>query len=336
MPPEPSAVAIAGWIARGQALSRKTNRAAALEFLDRHNAPIQAKAAIGAITTGGNNLGFSLAISAWVDALRTKSVFYRLMSDNAFLRVPTRTRVALISSTATGGLVPEGHAVGVSKVVLDSMILAPFKAGAQIVTTSELLNEVSAAGQACLNREISACVSEAVDSAFLDLLIDTGTTSTASAGTTAVNAKHDLRTALLAVNNIGTANLYWVCSPDVAKKASTLADTAGLDAFPAMSATGGELANLPAVVSSGVPAQTLYLIDASQIAADAGPVEIDASYEADVQMSDAPTMTSSTPTAATQVSMFQTNSAAIRATAWFGCVKLRESAVSVITGINWT
>ena len=56
------------------------------------------------------------------------------------------------------------------------------------------------------------------------------------------------------MNTVGVSRLYWICSPDVAARASTLADTAGAGAFAAMSASGGELANLPCIVSSGVPA----------------------------------------------------------------------------------
>ena len=145
----------------------------------------------------------------------------------------------------------------------------------------------------------------------------------------------DLRTALLAVNTVGAAKLYWVAAPDVAKKASTLADTAGGDAFAAMSATGGELANLPAIVSSGVPAGSLYLIDASGIVADGGPVTVTATGQADVLMDTAPVMSSAVPTAAQMVNMFQTNSTALKANAWFGAEVLRDDAVAVVTGINW-
>ena len=98
-----------------------------------------------------------------------------------------------------------------------------------------------------------------------------------------------------------------------------------------MSASGGELANLPAIVASGVPAVSLYLIDASGIAADAGPPTVEMSRQATVEMNTTPTGGAS----AVQTSLFQTNSVALRATAWFGAQVLRSGAVAVITGINW-
>lgn len=204
-----------------------------------------------------------------------------------------------------------------------------------IVVTDTLLLDISAAGQTLFNNKSKGAVSDAVDGAFLDAIVDTGTTSTASSGNTVLDAKADLRAALMAVNSVGTARLYWVAAPDVAKMASVLTN-GGLDAFPAMSASGGEMANLPAIVSSGVPDGNLYLIDASGIAADGGPVTVATSSQADVLMDTAPPMNSTTPTAAAaMVSMFQSNSTALKADAWFGAQVLRDDAVAVITGIAW-
>jgi hypothetical protein len=96
-------------------------------------------------------------------------------------------------------------------------------------------------------------VSDAVDSAFLNVITDTGTTSTPSSGPEAANAKADLRAALLSIDAVSDQRLYWIASVDVAKKASTLASQ-GIDVVGSMSVSGGEMANLPCLVSSGVPA----------------------------------------------------------------------------------
>ena len=135
----------------------------------------------------------------------------------------------------------------------------------------------------------------------------------------------------MAVNTVGQAKLYWIAAPDVAKMASILDP----DVFPAMSASGGEIANLPAVVSSGVPDGSLYLIDGSGIAADGGAVTVSASSQADILMDTQPSMDATTPTPASMVSMFQSNSTALKADAWFGVQVLRDDAVAVIEGISW-
>ena len=132
----------------------------------------------------------------------------------------------------------------------------------------------------------------------------------------------------------GSSKLYWIAGVDVAKRASTLADTAGGDAFAAMSAMGGELANLPCIVSSGIATNSLVLIDASGIAVDGGsPPAVSASTNASVQLNTVP---DSPPTAATVASsMFQLNMTALRADAWFAVQPIRDDAVAVITGIAW-
>jgi HK97 family phage major capsid protein len=293
-PETTSAIATLGWVARAKALVGRSDRHSVENWLAANGAPaaaqrIFAKATVGSGNTIDSDLADGISISAWSDSLRTRSVFYRLLADSAFMRVPMRTRVGLAISTATGAVVPEGAAIPVSRITLDNVLLEPVKASALIVCTNELLQNVSAAGQQLFNRELMGAVSDAVDTEFLDLVTSTGTTSTASAGVTSVDAKHDLRTALLALDIGGASKLYWIATPDVAARASTLADTAGGDAFAAMSASGGELANLPAIVSSGVPSGSLYLVDASGIAADGGPVTVETSWQADVLMDTAPT-----------------------------------------------
>lgn len=198
-----------------------------------------------------------------------------------------------------------------------------------LVVSDELLRNISSAGQMALNAALKSAVSDAVDAGFLAAIV--GTTSLPSSGPTAVDAKADLRAALMAVSTAGSAKLYWLCGANVAKRASTLATTDGADAFVAMSAMGGELANLPAIVSSGILADLLVLIDASGIAADGGPINVSASIEADVMMNDAPLADS----AAVMTSLFQRNLTALRAGAWFAAQPLRDDCVAVIEGIAW-
>ena len=80
---------------------------------------------------------------------------------------------------------------------------------------------------------------------------------------------------------------------------------------------------------------SLYVINAAAIAADGGPVTVDVSTQADVLMDTAPTMSSDTPTPAQMTSMFQSNSTALKASAWFGAQVLRDDAVAVVSDIDW-
>ncbi len=69
--------------------------------------------------------------------------------------------------------------------------------------------------------------------------------------------------------------------------------------------------------------------------ADDGTVAVDASREASLEMSDAPSSSAATGTGASLVSMFQTNSVALRAERWINWVKARSTAASYLTAVHW-
>jgi hypothetical protein len=331
-----SAAAVLGWIARGQAVASRGYPGDAANWLAANGAPERAqrivKAAIGAGTTTDSDLGsYGISIGQWSEACRTRSVFYRLLADGAFVAMPMYTPIGIAVGTLSGALVDEGAGTPVGKVKIGNVQLLPHKAVALIVVTQELLRDVSSAGQTLFNRELLGAISDAVDSAVFEMLIDTSSPSIASTSPLA-----DLRAALLAVNSVGLARLYWVAAPDVAKLASTLSITDGGPAFAAASATGGELANLPLLVSSGLGAGTLALLNGSGIAANGLAPVVSVSTQADIAMDTAPPMNATTPTPAQMVSMFQTNSAAVKAIAEFAVEKLRDDAVTTVTGINAT
>lgn len=335
MQSEISALATLGWVARAKAVVSKRGYDDAVSFLAAQHLPAPvariAKAAIGAAVTGpGLGTPFEgIAIGPFSDSMRTASAFYRLWSDGALTKIPMMRRVGMVTSApAAVGVVAEGAAVPLSKIVIGNLILSPIKCAGLIALSDELLLAVDAGGQAMFSRQLQAVLSAAVDTAFVDV-IDTGTTPIASVGPT-----KDLRAALAAVNMAGIARPYWIAAQDVGKFASTLATF--FPAFQAASSVGGELANLPLLVSSGVPNGTLYLVDAAGIAADAEPPTVAVSTNADLQMDTAPSGSSATPTAASMVSMFSTNSTAVKATAIFGSAKLRSDAVAVITSISST
>jgi hypothetical protein len=59
------------------------------------------------------------------------------------------------------------------------------------------------------------------------------------------------------------------------------------------------------------------------------------SSEASLEMESAPTHDSVTPTGVELVSMWQTNSVAIRAERWINWKRRRTAAVAVISGVNY-
>jgi hypothetical protein len=334
MSPEPSALATLSWIARAKAVQCKSSHYDAVAYLDTNRLPGQivrvAKAALGSSTIASNVLGTpfeGIEIGPFSDSMRTAGAYYRILSDGGFTRIPMMRRVGMVTSAPTAGVVAEGAAIPLSRVVIGNVVLTPIKAAGLMAMTEELLFTLEPGGQQMFARQLQAVLTAAVDLGFVNAL--TGVTPITSTGPT-----KDLRAALMAVNTVGIAKPYWIGSTDIGKLGSTLATF--FPAFNACSAVGGELANLPFLVSSGVPSGTLYLVDGSGIAVDAYPPEISVSAEADLQMDTAPTGSSATPTAVSMVSMFGTNSIAVKAVAVFGAVKLRADAVAVVTGITST
>ena len=100
MSPETSAIATFGWLCRAKALASQSFAADAEAWLAASGAPVQAqrifaKSAVSAGNTTDSDLVDGISVSAWSDSLRTRSAFYRILSDGGFLRVPFHTRVGL-------------------------------------------------------------------------------------------------------------------------------------------------------------------------------------------------------------------------------------------------
>jgi hypothetical protein len=147
---------------------------------------------------------------------------------------------------------------------------------------------------------------------------------------------NDLRAMLATVNIVGAGALVWAMAPDVANGATTLLADDGGSLFPGMSPLGGTMLGLDAFVTEGLSQGVLVLLDAGGIAADVGDVRLDAARDASIEMRTDPANNSLTPAvSANLISMFQTNSVALRAVLSFGCEKFRTSATSVLEGVGW-
>jgi hypothetical protein len=121
---------------------------------------------------------------------------------------------------------------------------------------------------------------------------------------------------------------------------SMMQNALGQNEFPMMTMNGGTFAGLPAITSnsaniSGSPdsGRMIILAKTSDIMlADDGGIEIDASKEASIEMTDTPTGDASAGTAGTTslVSMYQSNSVALKAVRPINWKKKRSTAVSFI------
>jgi hypothetical protein len=139
----------------------------------------------------------------------------------------------------------------------------------------------------------------------------------------------------IAANNAPTTGV-WIMSATRALALSLMRNALGQRENDGLTMNGGTFGGLPVIVSEYVDPTTVILVNASDVyLADEGGFQVDSSTEASLQMDSAPTNNSVTPTATTLVSMFQTNSVAIRAERTINWALRRASAVQVIEDAYW-
>jgi len=291
------------------------------------------KAAVSAGRLGDDGFGsiladWRVASGAFFGSLRTASVFFRLW-DSGGRRVPTQTRLGIVSSNATAWSRNEGQPIPITTLTLTGPSITLHDAASMIVMTREVAENMSAEANNLVATELRGAVAQTVDVEFFDLIMDSGTPSTPSLGNDLDSFKADVRWLFDQVSMAGGRSFLFAMDRATAN-AATFYDDRG-----AMSPMGGELFGIPAMVSDAIPAGTLRLIRADDLALALDPIRLDASDEAAIQMLDNPTNNSVTPTATNMVSLFQTDGVALRAVVSFAAELVKADAIAEVTDIAW-
>jgi hypothetical protein len=184
---------------------------------------------------------------------------------------------------------------------------------------------------------------KAVSSGVNPASITNGVTALTSAGVSAANVLTDVQNLInpFLLLNYDVSDLVLIMPNSLALVLSLMQNSLGQDSFKGMSVSGGTLAGLPVITSqyAGTSGYGNIVICASagNIAlADDGNVSVDASREASIEMVDSSSQDAgASSTGASLVSMFQTNSIAIRAEREINWKKLRSTAVTWMDDINW-
>jgi len=140
----------------------------------------------------------------------------------------------------------------------------------------------------------------------------------------------------------------YIMRPTIARRLGLMRNELSSDRiFPGISARGGSLLDVPILTSNYAPDGFVILLFASEVYfSDDGVVTVDASREASIQMIDAKNdgvTNASTdldedypvPVPTTLVSMYQTDSVALRAHRFINWSKRRSNAVQVLSGVEW-
>ena len=281
------------------------------------------KAAVAAITQAEADP----AASAFLGLAVERSVLGRLRVR----RPPFDTRTTKVVSGSRGYWSGEGKPIPLSRPALEGETLRPLSVNAIIVATQESLR--NPAGEALLQDDLLNAVAGAIDEALVSA--DPGVADERPAGIAhgapSIVATGDLADDLAALFQLFTGDLTtasFVTTPAVALR---LALAAGGNPQIALGPNGGQLFGVPtlttrhmAATSNGTP---LLLVDGAGISANWTGIEIARSAQATLVMSDTPTAE------AAQVSMFQTNSVALKASARATWNVSREGAVAVLEGV---
>jgi HK97 family phage major capsid protein/HK97 family phage prohead protease len=266
-------------------------------------------------------------------------------------RVPFNVRMAAQTGGGTYGWVGEGAPKPVGELTVTEITLRWAKAAGIIVVTDELVKFSNPAVEAVVRRDMLAGMANFSDLQFISpqvfevanvspASVTNLVTDVPSTGATADALRTDINTLL---GRMWTANLaptsgVWIMSNRRATAISLMRNALGQKEYPDMTPLGGMLEGFPVIASESVPDTSdggmIVFLNADDIFfSDDGPVTIDASREATIQMDTAPDATTTASTVL--VSLWQRNLIALRAERYMNWKKRRSAAVQYISGANY-
>jgi HK97 family phage major capsid protein len=269
-------------------------------------------------------------------------------------RAPFNSRVPSQTSGANAGWTQEGAGKLVTSAAFSYVSVGYHKVAAIAVLTKELIRLSSPSADTLIRNTLANAIVRTIDDSFIDpsfaavtnvnpASITNGLTPQTSAGTSADNARTDIANLVetyLAANKT-VDGLVFIMPPTLALVLSLMRNSLGQKEFPDITANGGFLEGFPVITSqhaanSSGAGNLVVLVRAQDIfLADDGNVSVDMSEQASVQMSDTPTVNSTTGTGASLVSLWQTNSVGIRAEREITWTKARTDAAVYMDDVNW-
>ena len=309
------------------------------------------KAAVGAGTTtdpqwAGALVEYQEYAQDFVEYLRPQTIVGRFGQGNipSLRKVPFNIRIPAQTSGGSANWVGQGKAKPLTKFDFESITFSFAKVSAIAVLTDELIRFSNPAADALVRNALAEAVIARLDTDFINpskaevpnispASVTNGIAAIPSTG----NPDDDAAAAfgVFVAANLQPNGAVWLMSSTTALALSMRKNALGQKEYPEMTLLGGTFQGLPVIVSQYVGNQ-LVLVNAPDIyLADDGGVAVDMSREASLDMESEPTGDSITPTGTELVSMFQTNSVAIRAERWINWKRRRTAAVAVISGVNY-
>lgn len=297
------------------------------------------KADVPAITSMNAPL-FSEVGADLLNAIRPLTVIGRL----GVRRLPIRTRMLTSNMAAAAGWLAENKPAPLRLGSFTAQSLDDRKIVGLLVASNELLrSDLVDVERGLLDDLLSAC-RQVLDTSFLDPAnggsaderpaaithVSQGGILVPSTGTTVAALDADMKTAVAALLAAGSnlERTSWVLSQGLATKMAALRGSGGVLSYPALSTRDGLLLNLPYITSQSAPANTIHLVDAAHVGVSEEEPMLSSAKSGAIDMNSQPGATTMT----TPVSLFQTESTAMRVILHVNFMARRPAAVS-ITGI---
>lgn len=307
-------------------------------------------------TWAGPLMAYTQFAGDFVEFLRPQTIIGKFGTGNipALRSVPFNVHIRGQTSGGAGYWVGAGKPKPLTKYDFEDVYLGFSKVANIAVLTDELVRFSNPSAEVLVRDALAGSLIERLDIDFIDpakaavtnvspASITNGVTPIASSGVTAADVRADIASAMTKFidANISPTTAVWIMPAVIALRLSLLRNAFGQTEFPNITMNGGSLEGVPVITSQYVPTDTggatVILANASDIwLSDDGQVTIDASREASLQMLDNPTNSSGDGTATAMVSMFQTNSIALRAERYINWKKRRDTAVVVLDNVVWT
>lgn len=292
------------------------------------------------------------AVAAFLEYLRPATILGKFGMGG----VPGLTRLDFYTPYVieTGGgaayWVGEGKPKPLTAFDYDRSTLTPLKIANIAVLTEENIRYSSPNSDMIVRNALVKAIAAGLDVAFIDpanagtsnvkpASVTNGAETVASTGDDADDIRLDVRALFqkfIDANNPPQSGV-WVMSATNALALSMMVNPLGQAEFPGITMNGGNFQGLPTIVSQHI-GDVVALMNATDIfLGDEGGVAVDMSREASIEMrSDGLGMDATAGTAtAASVSMFQTNSVALRAERTINWKRARASAVAYLSSVGW-
>ena len=295
----------------------------------------------------------------FIEYLRETTIIGKFGTGNipSLRRIPFNVTIKESTLPGTGYWVGEGSAKPLTSFGFTSQTLTWNKVAAIAVLSEELIRFSTPSAEVLVRNLLAEALQARLDTDFIDptkaavtevspASILNGVTNTfASSAVTSQEIMGDLKALVgyFIAAKIPLDNLVWIMRQSMSTALSMQVSTLGDKDFPDMTPTGGTLIGFPVIASQFVPLGIAALVAANEIyLADDGGFNVTASREASLQMDNAPTMvvgdtsSPSQPVGVSVVSMFQTNSVAIRSERFINWARRRGlNSAAYASCVGW-